>query len=356
MFLKNLNLSYSLPECVIQTAVAKMGVIQSKMLRDAYGSSRVDIRVYEQYTQLIEKWRLGIPPHLRLPSDILRIHDNLGSDKRQQSAMFRLELLRLNSLMLVMRPALFQCVATAPYRQAGEPHPNYRPYAQACVDAAIRTVRVCSIMMGKDLLRKRFWPFVQISFVSSLIIVWGRYLRTAESYTDAVQEQAHRGQEDSASSISTRVMEYFAEQDPGAAHFLPVLQDLESALFAHQSKPSWPIQPSMMDMKGDSPAMAPPEFYSSSSSRSLPRSSKSTSTPASTSTERSSSIANFDPFDPPNMNKDISMTDPLFGDLPAFKASDLSITEQLDQDPSFAELAEDLNMSDWLVNPQDPPN
>ncbi|KAF2108825.1 hypothetical protein BDV96DRAFT_586770 [Lophiotrema nucula] len=344
-FLKNLNLTYGLPDCIVQTSIAKMGVVICRMLKDIHGGRRVDIRAYDQFKAVLERWLHGVPRHLQLAPTT---SDGAKMSAQDQTAMFQLKVVHLGATLLLFRPLLLQCAAMEQQQPAVKPDTKIREHAQTCVDAAVRIGYCCSAMKERGLLPQRSWPSIYLVFTSALIILVNISRRRILPIPDP-QQRARDEQENSSLNMCIDILSFCAERDRVAGHFLQILQPLRTALLGRRSSFPQNIQPPMSPPKNldrkdlQRPSLAPLATSSSSSARA----SASTSTPTSTSTRPSSA------FSPSSMDGLEFTGHQAFPDTSFLHPSqDATITQEISQGLSFEDM-DDWNMDDWLVNPQD---
>ncbi|KAF2261321.1 hypothetical protein CC78DRAFT_608511 [Lojkania enalia] len=309
-FLRNLKLDYGLLGCSVQTCNARMGVIISRMLKDIHSSSRVDIRVYDQYLQVIQKWINGIPPHLRLTGEDDNALNNLQSSITDYYSALHLELTHLGSVMFLLRPLLLHCAG----RELQQPDTvlpeTVRVHAQACTDSAIRIARCCSSLMSRGILAKRSWYMIHLTFNAAIIILLNMSRsRTVHDASRVTHDQIYQHQQELGFSMCMSILSHCASQDALAAHFFKIAQDLHNSLPSkHATGPMVDIthmHPPINKRPSLNPQQTPPSRSSSSAQSQLSHStSHSSSTSFSTSTPLS--MAAPDPNMPlssaPNMD------------------------------------------------------
>lgn len=188
-----------MPTQLVQTNLARLAVIEGGILRDIYAVTSPSIFTYERYVDELERWLSTLPPSLRLHTD------HTGSDLRAEHSRsdrgaivsrppsslknanglkHNLELVYLDSILLVTRPLLLESTLNSREPNSTVTQLNTRLYAQtwyvlaatSCVtgvscsfqhtlfltrysvDAANQISHLSSLMKSQELLAKKSWP------------------------------------------------------------------------------------------------------------------------------------------------------------------------------------------------------
>jgi hypothetical protein len=134
-----------MPTHLVQTNLARLAVIEGGILRDIYAVTSPSIYTYERYVDELERWLSTLPPSLRLHTDHtssdLRV-EHSRSDRgaivswppspweRANGLKHNLELVYLDSMLLVTRPLLLESTLNSMEPNSTVTQLNTRLYAR----------------------------------------------------------------------------------------------------------------------------------------------------------------------------------------------------------------------------------
>ncbi|KAF2201958.1 hypothetical protein GQ43DRAFT_462745 [Delitschia confertaspora ATCC 74209] len=227
------DMRYGLPSPhSVQTNLARLGVVTSSFLVDIHGTEKADLSTYDQYVLTLRQWSEDLPPVLRSPVNLQNHINNTPLSTGDRSSMFYLQIAYLGTLMLLTRPLLIYSAAVERQNAEAILQQKIRNHAENCVATAIRIGQACDSMMTGNLLVKRAWLVIYISFNASLIIMLNqsRQVISALYHMGPAHQFSFSDEEETGLNRCLDVLEFCSRQDTLGQHYLNIARAFRNRL------------------------------------------------------------------------------------------------------------------------------